>query len=251
MKISQWFIRSDELLLIKNFYLLNITSDVMSDIETDKNNNFWKYRSYEEIREIILKKYQISQDTFVVLYTRGKLMMAARFAWLLYWIGCNHIRILIGNIESSLFMNNISQSLSLPNLPLRPEVILTCSQLSNEFLCSTTKFIDVRTYREYSGEITGYSYIRHAGRIPNFEYDPLDGIYGQINGDITWDELEAYLHLMSKTNIYEKDVKRIVYMCGTGWRASLSAIFAAELNLAKTITVLDSGWFEWSELYLT
>lgn len=39
-------------------------------------------------------------------------------------------------------------------------------------------------------------------------------------------------------------------MCGTGWRASLTAIFAKELNIADTITVLDSGWFEWSEEYL-
>jgi 3-mercaptopyruvate sulfurtransferase SseA len=38
-------------------------------------------------------------------------------------------------------------------------------------------------------------------------------------------------------------------MCGTGWRASLAGIFAKELDLAEIITVLDSGWFEWSEQY--
>ena len=39
-------------------------------------------------------------------------------------------------------------------------------------------------------------------------------------------------------------------MCGTGWRASLTAIFAEILlQLANVITVLDSGWYEWSEQY--
>ena len=38
-------------------------------------------------------------------------------------------------------------------------------------------------------------------------------------------------------------------MCGTGWRASLAAIFAEILQLAEVITVLDSGWYEWSERY--
>jgi 3-mercaptopyruvate sulfurtransferase SseA len=54
---------------------------------------------------------------------------------------------------------------------------------------------------------------------------------------------------MSRTNIYNKKAKRLVYMCGTGWRASLAGIFAEELDLAEIITVLDSGWFEWSEQY--
>jgi len=249
MNISQWFIRSEEVFLIKNFYLLNITSDIINDIETDDNNNFWKYRSFEDIREKILNKYQISQHTFVVLYTKEKLMMAARFAWLLYWIGCDYIRILIGKIDCSLFMNNFSRSATLSNAPLRANVRMTCRELSNEFVCQTTRFIDVRTYKEYSGEIIGYSYVRRAGHIPNFEYDPLDGIYGQINEDITWNELQEYLSMMSRTSICEKKTKRIVYMCGTGWRASLAGIFAKELDLAEIITVLDSGWFEWSEQY--
>jgi thiosulfate/3-mercaptopyruvate sulfurtransferase len=249
MNISKWFIRSEEIFSIKNLYFLNITSEIMNDIETDEYNNYWKYRSFKIIRETILNKYRISQNSFVILYTKEKLMMVARFAWLLYWIGYNHIRILIGKIDPSLFINNPSESIHLPNASLRPEVRLTCNELFNEFLSQTTKFIDVRTYKEYSGEITGYSYVRRTGRIPNFQYDPLDGMYGQMNGDITWNELEKYLKIMSKIHSYDRNIKRIVYMCGTGWRASLAAIFAEELNLTETITVLDSGWFEWSERF--
>ena len=247
MKICQYFIRPEEIFSIRNLYLLNVTSDVTNDIETDKNKNYWKYCPYEQIRNIILNKYKISQDTFIVLYTKEKLMMAARFAWLLYWIGLKDIRILIGNIDHHSVIDNVSCLPHLPYAPSRPDALLTCNQLSNKFCSKTTKFIDVRTYEEYSGDIAGYSYIRQAGRIPNFQFDPLDGIHSRINGDITWNELEEYLRIISKTHRYDKNTKQIVYMCGTGWRASLAAIFAKELNLADTITILDSGWFEWSE----
>lgn len=255
MNITKWFIKSEEIFSIKNLYLLNITTDIMNEIETDKYNNYWKYRSFEEIRETLFKKYRISTKSFVVLYTKNKLMIAARFAWLLYWIGYEQIRILIGDIDSFISTNNntnngFSELIHFPTIPLRSKVRLICNDLFKEFSCSTTKFIDVRTYEEYSGQITGYPYVYQAGRIPNFQYDQLDGIYGDINGDITWNELEYYLKLMSDIHLHDKSIKRIVYMCGTGWRASLAAIFAEELNLAEIITVLDSGWFEWSERFI-
>ncbi|CAF4016468.1 unnamed protein product, partial [Rotaria magnacalcarata] len=33
-------------------------------------------------------------------------------------------------------------------------------------------------------------------------------------------------------------------MCETDWRTSLAAMFTEELNLADTISALDSDWFE-------
>lgn len=212
MKISKWFIRAEEIFPIKNLYLLHVTADVMNDFETDENRNYWKYCSYDKIREKLVNKYQISQDHFIVLYTKEKLMIAARFAWLLYWIGFENIKILIGKLDPSLVRFYFPLPSKLPDVPLRPTVRLTCSELSHGFHPPTTKFIDVRTYREYSGEITGYPYIRRAGRIPNFQFHPLDGIYGQINGDISWNELDEYLKLMSRIHKYDRITKKL-YIC--------------------------------------
>ena len=250
MNLSKWFVKPEELGSMGNVRLLEITESVTNEIETDENNNYWKYRPFDEIRTTLQTKYHLSQDTPVVLYTREKLMAAARFAWLLHWIGCRHIRILIGQLDLSISIPVPSQTGSLPRLPLRPEVRLTCCQLAEECLSPTSQWIDVRTYAEYSGEITGYPFVRHSGHIPGFQFDPLDGIYGELDGTVTWQELEACLRAMLTTHRHEPTVKRIIYMCGTGWRASLSAIFADVLNLAETIVVLDSGWFEWSEEYL-
>ena len=243
---SKWFIKPEELIGQENLRILNITADFLNQIETDEKKNYWKYRSYDEIKENVLKKYYLSKEAFIVIYTNDKLMVAARFAWLLYWLGYNQIKILIGRTDIPFEMTS-SSSVCLPTFPGRSQALITCDELISEFSCSTTKFIDVRTYREYSGEITGYSYVKTAGRIPNFQFDLLDGIYGEINGDLTWQELEEYLELMRQYNANHRQYKRLIYMCGTGWRASLAVLFADELNLAEILTVLDSGWYEWSE----
>ncbi|CAF0815224.1 unnamed protein product [Adineta ricciae] len=175
-------------------------------------------------------------------------MVAARFAWLLYWLGYSQIKILIGRTHIPFEMSP-SGSIRLPTYSRRPQAVITCDELISQFSCSTTKFIDVRTYREYSGEITDYSYIKTAGRIPHFEFDLLDGIYGEIDGNLTWQELQEYLELMRQRCPNYRQHKRLIYMCGTGWRASLAVLFADELNLAETLTVLDSGWYEWSERF--
>ena len=247
MNSSKWFLRAEDCLTIKNLFLLEITPEIVNDIENDEEKNYWKYSSFEQIREIIAKKYSIPFDAIIGLHTRGELMMAARFAWLLYWIGYEQIRIIIGKIE---WRNPTVQSIDLPSVPLRPNARITCLELFDEFSSSNTQFLDVRTFEEYSGEITGYIYVRHAGRIPYFHFDRLDNIYEFITGDILWTELQDYFRIISTIHRTDSPPKRIIYMCGTGWRASLAAIFAEELNLAETITVLDSGWYEWSERFL-
>ncbi|CAF4614157.1 unnamed protein product, partial [Rotaria magnacalcarata] len=69
-------------------------------------------------------------------------------------------------------------------------------------------------------------------------------------GDIIWYELEEYLKFIFRINKYNKNTEKIVYMCETDWRTSLAAMFTEELNLADTISALDSDWFEWSEEFL-
>jgi molybdopterin synthase sulfurtransferase len=245
--ISQWFITFEELAKIDDPYVLNVTNDVTNDLETDANENFWKFRSIEEIRETLTNKYCISQERFVVLYTRVELMAASRVAWLLYWLGYEQIRILLGHVEPVCTRPSTSPPANVPLIPRRPSVVLTCSQLREAFRCSNTRFIDVRTWEEYSGQITGYPFVRYPGRIARFEFDPLNGIYGDIPGNVTREQLAEYLQLMSRTTFRQAGIERLVYMCGTGWRASLSAIFADILQLAPVITLLDSGWYEWSE----
>lgn len=246
MNLNKWFISSEDLSQIPDFYLIVITAERMTEIESDEESQFWKYRSIAELDPIL----RISLDTLIVLSTDGVLMAAARYAWLLYWLGFHRIRILIGPIDPQWKTRPLSTTSQLPRSPLRPEVRVVCDDLFELFRSSDTTLIDVRTFEEYSGQITGYSYIRYAGRIPFFQYDPLNGIYGEISGRISWTDLENYLRLMRQSAFYRNFINRqIVFMCGTGWRASLSAIFADILESAHVITVLDSGWYEWSERY--
>jgi molybdopterin synthase sulfurtransferase len=254
MNIHKWFIKPDELNKIEHAYLLHITAELMNEFETDDNKHYWKYRPIHDIRTRLLDKYRISQDTFIVLYTHDELMSAARFAWLLHWIGCEHIRILIGHADCSLNTSHRSESSStvyLPCRPVRPDIVMTCDDLFDAFTCTMNTFVDVRTYDEYIGRITGYPFVRYAGRIPHFLFDPMNGLYGDLQGTIDWQTLETSIDLMK--TIYEQHIPRtarLIFVCGTGWRASLSAIFADILELADRISVVDSGWYEWSERFI-
>lgn len=247
MNISKWFIRAEELVDIDDFHLLRIDAERMNEIETDEMENYWKYRSIDELKKI----HRFSLDKFIVLYTEDELMSAARYAWFLHWFGFNRIRILIGSIDPSwkICSDSFSTRSSFES-PLRSDVRMICDELFDEFRSLDTVFVDVRTYEEYQGQITGYDYVKYAGRIPFFQFDPLNSFYSEISGRISWSQLEKSLQRMKTNEFYQNlSCRRLVFMCGTGWRASLSAIFADVLDLAEIVTVLDSGWFEWSERF--
>jgi 3-mercaptopyruvate sulfurtransferase SseA len=251
MNLSKWFIRPEQLVSVEHLFLWQVTEEVTNDLETDENEYFWKYRSLHEIQHVLTEKYRLSLEHCVVLYTRDELMAAARVAWLLHWLGWPFVRLLIGPIENIEYERESVPSISFPDRVKRPEVRLLCSDLTREQSCTQTRFLDVRTREEYDGVTCGYPFVRHAGHISFFQLDPLDGLYGHIRGDISWDALLVYLKLMMDNYSPWKKSHRIVYMCGTGWRASLSAIFADVLQLADVICVLDSGWYEWSERFLS
>ena len=57
--------------------------------------NYWKYRSIAELEQTL----RIPSDTLIVLSTEDELMAAARYAWMLHWLGFDRVRILIGPID--------------------------------------------------------------------------------------------------------------------------------------------------------
>ncbi|CAF1021206.1 unnamed protein product, partial [Didymodactylos carnosus] len=136
-------------------------------------------------------------------------------------------------------------------MPLRPDTLMTCTAL-NEILNlhgNSIRLIDVRTLNEYIGKTTGYSYVKIAGRIKGAIYDQTDGIFGRISNQTAAYDNKTFIFphsnyfqekwlnigLDSEVNSFSK----LVFMCGTGWRASLAAIYAEYLGF-KNVAVLDS-----------
>ncbi|MGD8244873.1 MAG: rhodanese-like domain-containing protein [Anaerolineae bacterium] len=105
------------------------------------------------------------------------------------------------------------------------------------------RLLDARSAEEYAGILTGYDYIPLAGRIPTAE--------SVINGDYqvsATEGLEAVLarlaDALARKGIERED--RIVWYCGTGWRASRMCALTRALGYAN-VAIFDGGWNEWHQ----
>lgn len=103
------------------------------------------------------------------------------------------------------------------------------------------RLLDSRSAEEYAGIFTGYDYIPLAGRIPTAE--------SIVNGDYQVSEaegLEAVLARLADT-LARKGIDRndrIVWYCGTGWRASRMWALTRALGYTN-VAIYDGGWNEW------
>ena len=82
--------------------------------------------------------------------------------------------------------------------------------------------VDVRSWKEYVGETSGYPYITAKGRIPNAAWghagsDPYH-MEDYEDGDGFLRNLDEIRRFWGKSGITPD--KHIIFYCGTGWRAS-------------------------------
>jgi len=103
------------------------------------------------------------------------------------------------------------------------------------------RLLDARSAEEYAGMFTGYDYIPLAGRIPTAE-SVINGNY-QVSAT---EGLEAVLarlvDTLARKGIDHKD--RLVWYCGTGWRASRMCALTRALGYTN-VAIYDGGWNEW------
>jgi 3-mercaptopyruvate sulfurtransferase SseA len=103
------------------------------------------------------------------------------------------------------------------------------------------RLLDARSAEEYAGIFTGYDYIPLAGRIPTAE-SVINGEY-QVSAT---EGLEAVLARLADT-LARKGIDRedrIVWYCGTGWRASRMCALTRALGYTN-VAIYDGGWNEW------
>jgi thiosulfate/3-mercaptopyruvate sulfurtransferase len=102
------------------------------------------------------------------------------------------------------------------------------------------RLVSVRSWEEFTGETSGYSYIDRAG-------EPMGAVWGHdekdyYNADGTikkFSEIEAMLAESGVT----KD-NSVAFYCGTGWRATVPFFITYE-NGWKDVKLYDGGWFVW------
>ncbi|MBF0242094.1 MAG: sulfurtransferase [Desulfamplus sp.] len=208
----------------------------------------------------------ITADTTVVVYSDTNIF-AARLWWILTYAGVKDVRYLNGGYNQWIADGYKSEETINEPTPttfrgsVKPEYIATVDDVSNHYLDTANIFLaDVRSYQEYIGEISGYSYVAQKGRIPNavwcYDADDSGGIYVDPDGTI-----RNYNEIMSLWNgfgikseiapsaynsgMFEKEV---IFYCGSGYRSALTFLYAHLMGYENARNFSD-GWERWSTSY--
>jgi 3-mercaptopyruvate sulfurtransferase SseA len=205
----------------------------------------------------LLLKHGIRHDTTVILYGRNCLA-AARAAHLMLYAGVADVRLLDGGFDAW-----CDQALPIGqgparqypvasnfgvHMPAHPEYLIDMHQ-TRQLIEQDGVLISVRTWNEFIGKTSGYSYIEAKGEIPGARW-------GRTHGDNDVNSMSEF-HGPDGTMISSAEIcsiwgainprpgKQTAFYCGTGWRASLAFFYAWLMNWER-ISVYDGGWCEWS-----
>ena len=236
-----------------------------------ENSEDWNRRSAQEL-EAALRSLGITNDTTVILYgrdteghanekwpgRRAGQIAATRAALILHYAGVDDIRLLDGGYDAWVQAGNPLETarrepVPVPSfgvhIPLRPEVIVDIDE-AKQILADpdAAALVSVRTWREHVGKVSGYNYIRPAGRIAGDVWGNCgtDAYHMQHYRNVD-NTMRAYPEIAA--NWEEAGItgdKWVAFYCGTGWRASETWFYAYLMGWQR-IAVYDGGWFEWSQ----
>lgn len=206
-----------------------------------------------------------AEDCFNVFHNRGisyedtlifysfRTIVAFRAALVAYWLGFSNIKILDGglkdwkahhypvskSIESSKKSNEVSP---FDRARLRSEAII---QTPQELIAELSKdpsivLASVRSWDEFIGKIQYYGDKSSVGEIKGAVYAGYEDRL--VNSCDQLVSPSYYLEEWKNWGI-EKD-KRIVFYCGTGWRASVPFFIAKELGW-ENVSVFIGSWYQY------
>ncbi len=229
----------------------------------------WNRRSPQELKKA-LETHGITTDTTVVLY--GKFMSpdnhdpfpgsaagdigALRCAFVMTYAGVKDVRVLNGGFQSWQdegfeISYHDEPKTPVPDfgavIPVHPELAVDTPEAREIIASPDAELVCVRSWREFTGEVSGYNYIEKKGRIAGaiFADSGSDAYHMENyrNPDQTSREYHEIAENWIKSGITPD--KHLAFYCGTGWRGS-EAWFNAWLMGWPRVSVYDGGWFEWS-----
>ena len=214
----------------------------------------WMLASDEELAKFA-NDYGFTKDDTVIV-TAPDVMASYRVAVVLRYIGINDVRVLNGGnnawTSAGYELETKSNKPVAGNdfgatIPANPDLIDTQAELKEMLKDSNNVLVDNRSWDEYIGKISGYSYHDKKGRIPG-------AVYGYAGTSAT--TLEDYRNIdNTMSNAAEikalwKDAgidtnKHLMFMCGSGWRAAEVLTYANVMGFDNT-SLYSDGWIGWS-----
>ena len=214
----------------------------------------WMLASDEELAKFA-NDYGFTKDDTVIV-TAPDVMASYRVAVVLRYIGINDVRVLNGGnnawTSAGYELETKSNKPVAGNdfgatIPANPDLIDTQAELKEMLKDSNNVLVDNRSWDEYIGKISGYSYHDKKGRIPG-------AVYGYAGTSAT--TLEDYRNIdntmrnAAEIKALWKDAgidtnKHLMFMCGSGWRAAEVLTYANVMGFDNT-SLYSDGWIGWS-----
>lgn len=225
-------------------------------IDTDEVESapLWSINSDKDLLEFA-KKNGITKDDKIILYSTNP-MPSYRIAAILKYLGVSDVRVLNGGLNSWKTAGFPLEKKSNPKVagkgfgaekPLNKNFIIDIEEAKKIAESKSGQLVDIRSWDEHTGKITGYSDLDYKGR-------PAGAIWGKAgsnpnnledyrNIDNTMRNGNEILKIWRELGIDPK--KNLALFCGSGWRAAEVLIFAKVLGV-ETVSLYSNGWYEWS-----
>lgn len=232
----------------------HIPTAVHIDTDEFEEGPLWNRKSDADIEKAILAN-GITKDTVVILYGADT-TPAARIGLILKYAGVEDVRLLDGGwaawqdsgleIETGKVEKAPVKEFG-ANVPVNSGYIIDMEEAKTVLADPDGRLCSIRSWVEFIGETSGYSYIEPKGRIAGATYayagsDPWH-MEDYRNVDNTMINYEFMEQRWEKQGITKNNTNS--FYCGTGWRAAETWFYAYALGWDK-ISLYDGGWNEWS-----
>ncbi|MBU5364839.1 sulfurtransferase [Enterococcus devriesei] len=231
----------------------------MDTMEIENEESNWNILSADTCKEVFLKR-GVTKTTPVVIYS-SDINAAARVAFVAYWLGVDQVKILDGGlkawekadykVEKGEEKATAAKDFS-GTVPGRPESLISTSA---DLIAAKEKnpelvLASVRSWKEFIGKTSGYSYIENAGEPEGAVYAKSSKTSADVaqlmNNDGTVKEPTKIFAAWEKWGITPD--KEVAFYCGTGWRAA-TAFFITKQEGWKDVKLFDGGWFDWDKAH--
>ncbi len=214
----------------------------------------WNFLLPAELEKNLLS-LGITADTPVVVY--GEIGIdAARAAVAMLYMGVRDVRLLNGGLQAwAAAGNGVEQGRVTPlpaerfgvPVPQRPELVIGIPEARKMLTRDNAELVSIRSWDEYTGKTSGYSYIKPKGRIKGAVWGhggtDANNMNDFRNPDDTMRDYTEIARFWADWGITPD--KEIAFFCGTGWRASETLLYAMAMGYPD-VRLFDDGWFIWS-----
>lgn len=238
------------------FYLLNHIPDAdYIDTNEVESEPLWNKVSDDKLKAM-LAKHGIRHDTTVILYGRD-VYAAARVAQIMLYAGVKDVRLLDGGWKAWSDANlpvgrgtptNVkpANDFGAP-IPGQPQLMVDMEQARGLLHRKDASLVSIRSWPEFIGETSGYSYIKPKGEIAGARWGHAGSDATHMedfhNPDGTMRSADDIAAMWKQWHILPD--QHVAFYCGTGWRASETFMYARAMGW-QNVAVYDGGWYEWS-----